>query len=174
MAGAYSRYTALTSVASSGVQTITIPLDDAAGLNTSGKSLLYIGRAELARITAISGNQLTISTDPTGSAGLANAYPVNSPVELVKVYTYHIDTGIGDESFLMRSDAAVPPSFYINSLPVDDVLAAEISDLQITEIANGVQVTLTGTSSEPDLSYSNPDTGHYRELQLTCRVSYRN
>lgn len=175
LAGAFERVSCLSEPASAGAGVIRVPSNTTYRFNTSNKSVIYIGRGELARITAIAGNTLSISTRPSGSyAGLAWSYPSNAPIELVQVITYSV-TNNTKNGYLIRSDPAVPSLYYGYYVPWDNALAVDISNLQVARTNNRVFVTLSGQSGEVDRNYHDPVTGDsFRRMTLSSEVFMRN
>jgi Tfp pilus assembly protein PilW len=172
--GAFDRRASLAAASSVGDQTITVGASEGDGFNTTDKSLIYIGRTELARITAANSNVLTISTDHAAAQGLKYAYPTNAPVELVQVITYFV-TNTVDYSYLVRRDAAVTPTYFGYSIPYNDILAADIEDLQVTFSNNCLTAVISGKSGEPDLTHRDPDhNDNYRRQSLTTKTYVRN
>jgi prepilin-type N-terminal cleavage/methylation domain-containing protein len=132
--------------------------------NVSDKSLIWVGDGDYAKIRSVSGNVLTVDTDPTatGNQGLLRSHPLGAVVSRVDVHTFLVDTD---------PDAALP------SLRVDRhhgtvTTAAEgISDLQLETITPGRQyrVTLTGRTERHD-----PVNGAFLTRALVSNITLRN
>ena len=175
VAGAFERVSYLSEPVAAGAGVIRVPSNTIHHFNTSDKGLIYIGRGELARITGIAGNTLSISTQPSGAfAGLAWAHPSNAPVELVQVIAYSV-TNNARNNYLIRSDPADPPMYYGSQVPWDNILAMDISNLQVARTNNNVYVTLSGQSAEADRNYHDSVTGDsFRRMTLSSEVLIRN
>ena len=143
----------LSAAANSGATTLT--LTTVAGLNTTNKRMIYIDDQQNAVITAISGSTITIDTDPTtpGNQGTSRYYPAGTPLCVVGVSTYSVNTAT---KTLLRDD-----NLGAGPQPV----AADIVNMKL--VANGAginisyQVTLTGTTASPD-----PFTNAYVQRSL--------
>ena len=115
-------------------------------LDSSEKRLVLIGDSENAHITAVSGNSITIDTDPTtiGNQGLRETYAKGTPLCRVDVLTFAILTDpvtglprLGlDEN---HGDGAQP-------------IAEGISNLQVTTVAQGTryEISVTARSEKSD------------------------
>lgn len=170
----------LASSSSVGATSITVGPGQGTNFNTSTRKVIYIGRSETARITAISGDTLSISTSPTASDSLNFGYGKGSSVELIKVITY----SWGDDSatypytkYLKRYDnvRTYPKEFY-------KMIASNIEDFQISgqgEIPGqgmgaDYKVTITGRATKEDISYTHPvKKDHYRRLSYTMDATTR-
>jgi prepilin-type N-terminal cleavage/methylation domain-containing protein len=81
----------LSAQAAIGATSIILGSGQGAAFNASDQRVIMVGKTETARITGMSGDTLTISTDASISGrGLRNPYPAGAPVELVKLVTYSI------------------------------------------------------------------------------------
>jgi hypothetical protein len=133
-------------------------------LNTADKGLIWVGDGDYAKVRSISGNVLTIDTDPTatGDQGLLRSYPIGAVVSRIDVHTFLVDTD---------PDAALP-SLRVNRHHGTVTTAAEgITDLQLTTLTAGrrYQVTLTGRTERHD-----PVNGAFLTRQLVSDVTLRN
>ena len=83
--------TTLASTAAAGATMLT--LTSTAGLDASNRRLIYIDDAENAIVKSVSGNTITVDTDPTssGNQGLAHTYPAGTAVCRVDVTTYSLN-----------------------------------------------------------------------------------
>jgi len=70
----------------------TIVVNSTSPFNTTNKSLIFLGGYENALVKGISGNTLTIDTNPfiSGNQGISNSYLSNTTVEVVKTVTYYV------------------------------------------------------------------------------------
>ena len=62
--------------------------------NTSDKSLIWVGDGDYAKVRSVSGDVLTVDTDPTasGDQGLLRSHPLGAVISRVDVHTFHVDT----------------------------------------------------------------------------------
>jgi prepilin-type N-terminal cleavage/methylation domain-containing protein len=156
----------LSVAANQGDTTLTLALsasEVSRKFNTTTKKVVYIGRNESGVVTGISGRILTIDTDPLtpGLQGLRWSYPVDTPVELLKVVTYSISNNT-----LRRNE---------NTGGGAQPLAENIEVLRVTASDNSLTLTLTGRTTNPDVRYTHPTKGDsYRRIVLSSRVKLRN
>lgn len=132
--------------------------------NTADKGLIWVGDGDHAKVRSISGNVLTIDTDPTasGNQGLLRSHPIGAAISRIDVHT-----------FLVEAD----PDAELPSLRVDRhhgtvTTAAEgITDLQLITLAPGrhYQVTVTGRTERQD-----PVNGSFLTRRLVSDVTLRN
>lgn len=176
MAGAFGTSSKLASDMTAANQ-ITLNSGQAAKFNTSDKKLIYVGELELARITAISQNTLTISTHPSLSAGLHNSYPAGTTVELIEVREFSVDPTGGpmNESALLldRNNTGSTYVDLINDILFYKVVAIGIEDLQIVNSASSCEVSITGVALERDLTYDGHSDG-LRRFTLNQHIEMRN
>ncbi len=169
MAAAYNRVGSLSAPAAVGDTTLSTSQGTASELNLTNKKLIYIGRSELARVTAISSNQITISTSPSANAGLEYAYPANAPIELVKVYTYMIYPS--NPSYLQREDytAGTLSSWF------SDIITDSVEDMQVVRDGDRLEISLRGRSLDTDHWHTDPTFGdNYIRTTVTNVVYMRN
>jgi prepilin-type N-terminal cleavage/methylation domain-containing protein len=174
VAAAFERYSSTTVNAPAGSTTITVEPGTTDKFNTMEKSVIYVGRCELARITAIMDNTLTITTNPDGVAkGLQFDYPAGSPIELVEVRTYSIgtpDTGAGPEPCLERNPNNEDEYYWFQN-----VITTGIDDFQVSKEDALVTVLLQGRSRDVDTMYTDPIYGDaHRRIAITNKVFMRN
>ena len=156
-----STLTTLASAAVSGATSLT--LTSAAGVNATNKRLIYINDNELAQIQSVSGNTVNIDTNPvvTGPQGVSRAYAVNTPICLVQVTTYTVNTTTKQ---LTEDD---------NQGSGAQAIMDGVTNLKITTTAgaahNEYKVTLTAQSSQAD-----PISFAYTTRQLSSTASVRN
>lgn len=132
--------------------------------NTSDKSLIWVGDGDYAKVRSVSGNVLTIDTDPTasGNQGLLRSHPLGAVVSRIDVHTFTVETD---------------PDAALVSLRVDrhhgtvSTAAEGISDLQLETITPGRQyrVTLTGRTERHD-----PVNGGLLTRELVSEITLRN
>lgn len=154
----------LASAATKGATTITLQSGHGAYLNTTTKRVIYIGKTETARITAINGDVLTISTDPGMSKGLLFSHASGAPIELVKVQTY--SWGEGSSSYPYTQYLKRWDNYTSYDAEWKKMVAGNISDFQIEAVSHkDFRITLTGKASSPDRAYRDPTYGDkYRRI----------
>jgi Tfp pilus assembly protein PilW len=155
----------LTAAAASGATTLT--LDSAAGLaglnDPTNRRLIFINDNELALISSVSGNTISIDTKPlvVGPQGVSRAYAIATPICRVDVVTYTVDT---NTMKLMEND---------NQGAGAQAVMDGVTNLKIAAIPVGAnqkyQVTLTAKSSQSD-----PMTLAYTYRSLSSTASTRN
>jgi hypothetical protein len=170
LVGAFDDPVAFVGAASSpGATILQLQSGQGSQFNTARKRIIYIGRCETARIVSIADDTLTVSVDPTSSGlGLRYAYPIGTPVELVKVVTYS-----------WGNDYA-PYGQYLKRWDNDDVtivewqkmIASNIEDFQITGAGKRYVVSMSGRVANMDPWYTHPTRNdHYRRttVAITCQ-----
>ncbi len=145
-----------------GSTTITLATGEGANFNTTTKRDISIGGAENARIASISGDSLTIDTNPalTGNQGLLYGHPSNERIYLVMHVTYSIDSTNPSQPVLV-----VDKHQGRGSEPV----AQYIKTMTVALSGNALDITLTGRTRNPDRT-----TGQYTEIQTQSEVYLRN
>jgi len=176
VAAAFRRPASLASASSP--LSITVGSGEGANFNTSNKKLIYIGGLELARVTGVSGDTLSISTHPSLTAGLHNTYAAGTAVDLIEVRKFHIDADGGpkNEPCLMMEDYASTSGDYIDALEkalYSGIAAIGIEDLQLSLSEDTVDIEVSGIATETDPSYED-ETDHLRRLTIDQRVIMRN
>ena len=172
MAAAYDRAASIATAVSTGATEIVVEAGMGAEFNLTDRKLIYIGRTELARITAIAGDQLTVSAHASSDVPLTYAYPVGAPVELVEVISYSLEPYYeGDDPILLkRFNHQTDTEYWF-----DSILTPGIEDLQFTQNGNAVNVDVVGRSMTTDRSYTDPDEeDHYRRIEMSTQVLLRN
>ena len=173
MAAAYDNLTSLSQVATARTDVIVVAPGTGREFDTSVRKVIYIGRCELARIRAISGDRLTVSTSPDRDQGLRFNHPVGTSVELVKVYTYSIFTppsGSGLPICLQRVEEGRSSSYWF-----ENIAAAGVEHLQADRDGEMIRFALRGRSTEIDPSYTDPIyNDNYRRMTLEDQVYLRN
>ena len=144
----------LSSDASAGDTTINVtPVDGSVSdsFDTSDEKIICINALENAVVTGVSGNMLTIDTDPNtgGNQGLNNAYDASATtvdICVVKVISYSIVQD-DDGSYVLKRNENLGAG--------RQPLAENIVDLQITQSGNTIEINpLTAQTDEPDPNYS--------------------
>jgi hypothetical protein len=129
--------------------------------NTTTKADISIEGRENAKITAISGDTLTIDRDPGfgSNEGTLYSYPTNSKVYLVHYVTYTVDTSSNPPVLVMDEHQGSG----------NQPIATNIIDMSTSISGNLVTVTLTGRTRNADRT-----TGKYGTAQLTNKIRLRN
>lgn len=148
-----------------------ISLNSGAGSEfTSSRRLVFIGRCELARVTAVSGDTLSISTLPTTSMGLNYAHAAGTPVEIVDVVRYSVYPASGSNPPFLRRERTTRTSEALTS----QLVAEGIEGLKITR--NGTRafdIVLSGRALVRDrYAVGQPDLLH--RAAITNTVYLRN
>ncbi len=173
LAAAYQPITTLAAPAARNDAQILVHPSTARSLNTSSRSVIYISGCELARVTGVSGDTLSISTDPRVARGLRHAHPAGGSVELVQVFRYSIDTPdyAGDmPPCLKRENLGESDSYWFS-----DVVAAGVEDLQVRRQSGMVSVVLRGRAQELMTGYEDPTFGdEYYRASISNTVALRN
>lgn len=152
----------LAAAVSTGATSITVGSGQGVNFNSTTKCDISIGGKENAKVTGVSGDTLTIDTNPllSGNQGFVYGFPANTSVFVVKYHTYTVDT----------SDAARPV------LKVDAHLGAGsqeiaqfVNGLSMSLSGNALNLTLTGRTRKQDRT-----TGQYVTAQLADKVYLRN
>lgn len=159
--------------AAEGATTLTLESGGGAHFDTYRNRVIYLGRCETARVVSKSGNQLSVSTDPTATGhGLRYAYSNGAPVELVQTVTYRCQsetTLFGTEQFMIRDKGST-------ALPDwQKMLCCHIENLQAGPAGYGTLVAITARTSEPLAKHSDAvgDDGYLRTT-VTSRIIPRN
>ncbi|MCF7839023.1 MAG: prepilin-type N-terminal cleavage/methylation domain-containing protein [Candidatus Marinimicrobia bacterium] len=169
LAAASRRAATLSLPVAGGSSTITVAAGTGPEFNTSNRRLIYIGRSELARVTAISGDTLTVSSHPTRNEPLRYNHLNGAPVELVQVISYWVDASTG-LPVLRRFDHGRPGGLWFAS-----VIATGIEFFEAQRDGNLVTVTLRGRAQRIDHRWTDPDFGDgFRRLTTRTQVFLRN
>jgi prepilin-type N-terminal cleavage/methylation domain-containing protein len=132
--------------------------------NDADKSLIWIDHRQHAQVTAVSGDTITIDTDPTapGNQGLHNAQVVGTPIIRVDVFSFAVthDSETGRPRLELDKHRGQPSA-----------VADSISNLRVTTVAprQRYRVTLTGRSERTD-----PLTGQPVERTADIEIALRN
>lgn len=154
--------------------TLWVESGQGALVNTYEKSVLYLGRCEVARVVAKSGDVLTISGNPALEGyGLAHDHPVGTVVELVQRVTYSCRTGTN--AIVSRPYLARDTHSGVVTQAWHQMVAADIEDLRVSRDGYAMLVELTGRTPEPVPDYTHPEEGDgYRRMTVSTRVFPRN
>lgn len=145
--------------------------------NQDHPALVWIGGHELARVISVSGDVLTISTDPASSGvGLTQNYLLGAPVEIVQVVRYYCELSPSVSSLLV--EPYLGRQVVTNSAQVEshfDVVCAGIENLQFTQSSDLLLAEVTGRAARQDMTYVHPTEGDaYRRQTLRTTLTRRN
>ena len=150
------------------------------------KRVIFLGKSETLRITAINGNILTISSSPTATQGTEYGYAAGDSIEIVSQVEYRWSapkaTWLADYPHLSRIDTMVNYSLYTDTLEYGtagydflQVTAAYVEDLQIVDNGSSFEVTLSMRTAHPDAYYTHPALGdNFRRVDFSSMVTPRN
>lgn len=110
------------------------------------RRLIVVDRVELARVTAVAGDMLTLSASAAVTQGLVFAHAAGAPVDLVEVITYSCGTNAEDGVPCLLQD-----EHNAAASAQDCILAAGIDDLQVSGSGLVYRVALAGRSEAPDV-----------------------
>lgn len=140
-------------------------------VRTSGHKIktgdfIYIGRPgiyEYAGVTATSGRELTIDTDPdsSGNQGLQHDYPEGTEIGEISVITYSVYTNTSPRVLKRKVNRG-----YFQ--PIGD----NIIDLQVTQHGKKTVITLEAQTERSDPSY--PENGGHRKARCSVVVVPQN
>ena len=164
---AFERPTRLSSPAGIGSSTITVEAGGGNAFSGTRDRLIYIGCTELARITGIGGDTLSISTDPTAARGLRYAHTNGEPVELVRVYRYSVQTMAGAPPILRRAVLGA-----VGATVQQETITEGIENIQLARQSNAVVIIVRGVASRRDDMVRDDDS--LRRVTVTNAVSLRN
>jgi len=147
---------------SSGSTTITLNIGEGINFNTTTKSDIRIGDGENAKVAHVSGDTLTIDTEPSlsGDQGLAYSYGQNAEVCQVKWVTYSQDTSNPDKPVLKMDEHQGAGA---------QTIAEYITGINASISGNLVDFTITGRTKNPSKT-----TGHYIITETTSKIFARN
>ena len=116
-----------------------------------------------AGIVSYTSNSINFTLDITDTAGTGPPDGItNGPNENITYSLYTID-GIQKLGRKSQTDAVNQP------------VAENIEDLQISQSGNSINVSLTAITTKPDPEYTHPTEGdHYRRYTLTSDITPRN
>ncbi len=138
--------------------------------------IIHIGTtSEYATVTAISGNTLTIDTNPavTGSnQGLAQNYAANTPIGEIYVVSYAVFNDDNDPSY-DKHDAGHPVLKRSVNAGGFQPVAENITDMQLQHLGSGeIEVTLSSRTDRTDHKFQS--NGGYRSYTTSASVKVRN
>lgn len=144
--------------AATGSTTLTLQKGDGSLFNATSKSDISIGNIENAKVRSVSGDLLTIDTDPAapGNQGLHFDHSDGTTVCNVRWMTYSRDE---------HNNFTVDEHRGAGNQPV----AQNITGLSFSVTGNLVSFTFTGRSQKPDRT-----TGQYTVFQVAGKVLMRN
>jgi len=146
-----------------GTTAFVVGAGEGANFNPVDRRAFFLGRNQAGVVQTVVGDTLTVDMDPVtpGNQGMAVDYPAGTPIEVVKVVTYHL---VG--TTLMRDE---------NLGEGDQPVVDNIEDFQVTRVGNTVTASLTARAAKPDPDYTDPDHGDgYRRLTYAPQVELRN
>lgn len=164
----------LASAAAAGGTTVQLGTGEGAQFNVTDRKIVFLGRRETARVTAIAGDTLTISTHPGRLVGLDRDYPVGTPVELIAVRSYEqqAETTAYPQAPHVTRDNNQATGF---SYSWQRLIATHVEDLQFGQNGNQVAINVTGRASVKDYTYGTRGGGDgYRRSTLTSSAFARN
>lgn len=138
----------LAASAPTGAVQLVLESGQGAMFSTNANRVVFVGRSEVARVIGVSGDTLTISTDPVVSTqGLLWAYAPSSTVERVVTvrYSLHsITNAFPNQSFLVRESpaTAAAPNW-------QDMVAGHIENFQVSNASEAVSMRIQGVTGEP-------------------------
>ena len=156
----------LSSNASAGDTTINVtPVDSSKSVSdlfdTDDEKVICINGLENAVVTGISGNTLTIDTDPSNNQGLLNAAANTLDVCVVKVISYSVVQDADGSYILKRNE---------NLGAGRQPLAENITDLQTSLSGNTIEINpLTARTDKRDPDYI--PNGGYRTKDLRSFIT---
>ncbi len=171
LAAAYDRVAVVAQRAEEGTQMLVLRAGEGGAFNTTDRGLVYIGGCELARITAVSGDILTVSTHPELSAGLKYAHASGATVERVRLVTYSVvqeDESEMGAPYLRRSTHRPGGEEWIHEVAVPG-----IEHIRVTRAGNALTVRLRAVSQYRDPLYTE-HADQRRRAELSSTVHMRN
>lgn len=169
--------TTLSTAVSAGSDQITLDLTATqTGEQYNVGDMVHIGStSEYATVTAISGNTLTIDTNPGDSSsirGLARSYAANTPIGEIYVISYAVFNEHNDPLFDHHDPGHPVLKRKVNGsgfMPV----AENITDMQLLHLGSGeIQLTLSSRTDRADHKFQS--NSGYRAYTTSARVKVRN
>jgi Tfp pilus assembly protein PilW len=164
----------LSQAAPAGTTTLRLAAANGLDFNTTNRCVVYVGRAETARVTATSAGSLTISTDPvTDGVGLVYEHPVGAPVELVQVHSYYCSSNTtydAGQVYLVLDN-------HENVITQDwqRMVAGHITDFQVTPGTYSVSLAVEAKTAKRLYTYTDPMHGDaYQRARVTTQLTPRN
>jgi|GEM_PF-551286 len=169
-----SNPTTLAAAAAEGATNLTLSTS-ASAAGYSIDDILHIGTAsEYAKIAGVSGNTVTIDTNPSvsGNQGLEESYVTGAEIGEISVVSYAVFNDANDPSNAYHTAGVPALKRKVNSGGFQP-LAENIQDMQITALSSGeIQVTITARTEKADPGY--PENGGYRTFRVDTRIKVRN
>lgn len=159
----------------------TLTLDpDSAGYEATPKfrvnDLIRLGdHTEFAKVTAVSGQTLTIDTNPTttGNQGFAIPHPAGEPIREVNIITYTVFNEANDPSYANHLPGhPVLKRKHNENIYVD--LAEDVEDLQIIPHAPPRYKIRLVTRTNTKGNYVNNSEDEYKRTELLVNFRLRN
>ncbi len=152
----------LSAAATPGSTTITLNIGEGNKFNTTTKSDIRIGDGENAKVVYISGDTLTIDTEPyvSGEQGLSHGYSPNAEVCQVKWVTYSQDSSNPDKPVLRVDDHLGAGS---------QIIGEYITSMVVNILENVANISITGRTKNPSKT-----SGHYIVTETTNKIIMRN
>jgi prepilin-type N-terminal cleavage/methylation domain-containing protein len=163
IAAAFDTAGSLAVDALAGTAAIVVGAGEGANFNPAERSAFFLGRNQSGVVRSVVGDTLTVDMDPVaaGVQGMDVDYPAGTPIEAVKVITYHLAG-----TTLMRNE---------NRGDGDQPVVDHIEDFQVSRAGDTVTVSLTARAAQPDPDYTDPVHGDgYRRLTYAPVVDLRN
>jgi type II secretory pathway pseudopilin PulG len=156
-----------------GATSLTVAPGDGNLFNALNRNVILVGGLEMARVMAVNGDQLTVSSDAvTNGVGLKYAYRYGNTIELIENVTYACGLMSGAESqiyYLSRDEHRDSLSAKFHAI------AANIDNFKISIPEVAYVIELTGRSEQADLRYVDPVyRDGYRRTKLRTSVFIRN
>jgi hypothetical protein len=147
---------------SPGSTTITLNTGEGGNFNTTTKSDIRIGDGENAKVIYVSGDTLTIDTEPllSGDQGLAYSYALNTEVCQVRWVTYSQDATDIDKPVLKMDDHQGAGA---------QTIVEYITGMSVSISGNMADFTITGRTQNPSKT-----SGHYIITEASNRIFMRN
>ena len=169
LAGAFDRNSTLGADVSAGATSITVASGDGAKFSDARRRVIYVGRSELARVTAVNGDTLNVSIAPTTLRGLRRSYPSGAPVEMVCAYRYSVQPATEEHpAFLRRENLGTS-----NATIQQEMITEGIENLQLQRVDDTVQMAIRGVATRPDETVTD-GADPLRRVTVTNAVSLRN
>lgn len=169
--------TTLSTAVSAGSNQITLALTATqTGDQYNVGDMIHIGStSEYATVSAISGNTLTIDTNPGDAGsnqGLAQGYAAGTPIGEIYVVSYAVFNEDNDPSFARHNPGHPVLKRKVNGAGFMPV-AENITDMQLLHLGSGeIQLTLSSRTDRADHNFQS--NGGYRAYTTNARVKVRN
>ena len=169
--------TTLSAAVSAGATQISLSLNNSdTDTQYNVGDMIHIGTtSEYATVTAISGNTLTIDTNPavTGSnQGLAQNYAAGTPIGEIYVVSYAVFNDDNDPSY-DKHDAGHPVLKRSANGGGFQPVSENITDMQLSHLGDGeIEVILSSRTDRADHKFQS--NGGYRSYTTSASVKVRN